>query len=121
MTGLTHLSWDTCGNDDHLDTIECLVELVRRVALDLCGAMRFGSKGAEYMYLGRCVNVADVRCDTGCAANVVEAKRGDEGVRFEKERQWLADASSGAKDSDFGVSRCRGGEQPGLAGEYACC
>ena len=47
MTSLTRLAWNACGDDDHLDTIKCLVELVRRVAIYLCRAKRFGAKALQ--------------------------------------------------------------------------
>jgi hypothetical protein len=55
-------------------------------------------------YLARRIDVADICSDTRSATNVVETERGDQRVTFEKQRQWLANSSSSAKDGDLGVT-----------------
>ena len=78
------------------------------------------ARTTEPTHLGWGVDVAHVRCNTGCAADVVEAERGDEGVRLEEKRQRLANASSRAQDSDFCVSGGRRGKEASLAENRAC-
>lgn len=50
---------------------------------------------------------------TGCAADIIEAQGGDEGVALEEEGEGLADASAGAEDGDLCVAGSGGGEAAG--------
>ena len=124
----TNLAGDTSGDDDDLNTFEGLVELVGGVALDLehLGSALYMLRCCSLAHLAVGVNMANIGSNTGGAADIIEAQRGDERVVLEEQRERLANSSTGAENGDLGpvdrrrreLSRRRRQDTGNVAGQH---
>lgn len=82
----TNLSWYTSGNNNNLDTFQCLVKLVCSVTDNLhTVSYVVGQFLGVKTHLTSCVDVADIRCNTRSSTNIVQAQRGNQRVALEEQ------------------------------------